>query len=75
MAKHTKSTSPPTDAERRDARIVSAGLLNNIIAAGYEPEDWARMGLHALNVHQYMTRKALRLKAKVPNYKGEETNG
>jgi len=58
-----------SDQEHKDARITTAGLLNHIIAAGYTPTVWAELLIHALNVHQYGTRKALRLSAKKPAWK------
>lgn len=51
-----------SEQEKRDARITTAGLLNNIIAAGNPPDMWVRLLIYALNVHRHGTRKSLGLK-------------
>lgn len=67
-----------TEQEKKDARITCAGFVNAIIRSGADPNEWVSLGLHAINVHRYLTRKALGIKGKgAPQFpsKGEETNG
>jgi hypothetical protein len=73
----TSKSTKVSSGEARDARITAAGLLNNIIASGrWEPEDWPYILVYALDVHQYGTRKALRLQGdRPPEWKKEKLNG
>ncbi len=64
----SRSTKEPNEATKRDARITTCGLLNHIIAAQSPPEEWAALLCHALNVHQYGTKRVLGMSASEPKW-------
>lgn len=70
------NTPPLNKVPSRDTRITACGIINAMINAGIPPAEWARHGIHAINVVSYMSRRAEGLSVtKEPEWKENNSNG